>query len=118
MRGRSPLLVSRISRIPRASVAIVGASLALASLASCAPAPSQLPAASLPSDPVVPLTSDQAGLREALAGHVALVSLWASWCVSCAKEIEPLNRLANATAGRPDALVVGIAVGDSPATVR
>ena len=50
-------------------------------------------------------------LPSVLKGRVALVSLWATWCEGCVKEIDSLNRL-HAVAGASGALVVGIAVGE------
>jgi len=52
-----------------------------------------------------------------LQGRVALVSLWATWCDACVREIGALNRASAVSASRTDALVVGVAVGESVATV-
>jgi peroxiredoxin len=48
---------------------------------------------------------------------VALVSFWAPWCAACDREVDALNRLFDRTASRGDALVVGVAVGESRETV-
>ncbi len=53
-----------------------------------------------------------------LEGHVALVSFWASWCDACEREMASLNELAAKASAREGALVVGVAVGDSPETTR
>ncbi len=51
-------------------------------------------------------------------GRVALVSLWATWCEACTRENDALNRHAKRTRERDDALVVGVAVGESATDVR
>jgi peroxiredoxin len=85
------------------------------------PAPTTATAAqtpvALPTQPLTTLAGDKTDLGRVTEGRVALVSLWATWCDACTKEIDSLNRLAAKTEGRKDALVVGVAVGESPATV-
>jgi len=61
--------------------------------------------------PLTTLDSRQVDLRPFVAGRVSLVSLWASWCDACQEELAALNRLAALVDG-PDAVVVGIAVGE------
>lgn len=46
-------------------------------------------------------------------GRVALVALWATWCDACKKELDALARLDARTRKRGDAVVVGIAIGDT-----
>jgi peroxiredoxin len=65
----------------------------------------------------VALSGERTDLGRFTAGRVTLVSFWATWCEACTKEIDALNRLATRTAGRKDALVVGVAVGESAADV-
>jgi peroxiredoxin len=90
--------------------------------AACAPAtpPARpnLPAAARPLPSVELLTLDGAPVRleAALAGSVAVVSLWATWCEACATEFDALARLAD-RAGRRGAKVVAVAVGEPRKTV-
>jgi peroxiredoxin len=74
--------------------------------------PRPLPAARLTS-----LGGQPADLADATRGRAALVSFWATWCDACQKEIEALNRLSDRTKGRPDAIILGVAVGESPPDV-
>ncbi len=66
---------------------------------------------------VVTLAGERTDLGRVTEGRVALVSLWATWCDACTKEIDSLNRLAARTADRHDAMVIGVAVGESTASV-
>ena len=50
-------------------------------------------------------------------GRVALVSLWATWCEACGKEMDALNRLDAKTAAGRDAVVIGVDVGEEPQAV-
>lgn len=63
------------------------------------------------------LAGDRTGVVRFAEGRVALVSLWATWCDSCEREMDALNRLSATTAGRHDAVVIGVDVGEEPATV-
>jgi thiol-disulfide isomerase/thioredoxin len=65
---------------------------------------------SLPSVTVATLRGEPVEVRRVAGGRVALVSLWATWCEACQKEMDALNRL-DAKAGA-DAIVIGIAVGE------
>jgi peroxiredoxin len=67
--------------------------------------------------PLITGVERPADLGRMAAGRVALVSFWATWCEACLKEVDPLNRLAARARERGDALVVGIAVGESLQTV-
>jgi peroxiredoxin len=93
----------------------------LALVAGCggsAPAPvSPLLSATLPHKAVATLSGERTELGRVTEGRVALVSLWATWCEACTREVDALNRLAKKTADRKDALVVGVAVGESAASV-
>jgi len=45
------------------------------------------------------------------------VSLWATWCEACLGEIDALERLQTQALTRDDAVVVGVAVGETRETV-
>jgi len=62
---------------------------------------------------VVTLAGERTDLGRVTEGRVALVSLWATWCDACTREIDSLNRLAARTADRHDAMVIGVAVGET-----
>lgn len=113
---RGPLLLTLVAA---ALVAGCGAGRDVAGAPGGAPparsAPS-LPQA-LPDAAVVTLEGTHTDLPRVVGGHVALVSFWATWCSACEKELDALNRLAARTAARGDALVLGVAVGESRATV-
>jgi peroxiredoxin len=86
---------------------------------SCATTPATTPAApasALPSVNLVTLEGQPARLPEVLAGQVALVAVWATWCEACATEFEPLARLAE-RAGARGAVVIAVAVGEKRAAV-
>ncbi len=55
-------------------------------------------------------------LRAALRGRVALLSFWAPWCEPCLKELPDLDKLARSV-GSCGVAVMGVAVGESPATI-
>jgi peroxiredoxin len=74
--------------------------------------PTQLPAAELQS-----LTAEKQALAEALNGRPALLSLWATWCDACQKEMPDLEAL-DREAKQRGAVVMGVAVGESVATVK
>jgi peroxiredoxin len=92
-------------------------------LAAGACGATETPRASSPSSATVPTValSTLAGARTELArladGRVALVSLWATWCESCAREMDALNRLHAQTAAGRDAVVIGVDVGEEPEKV-
>jgi peroxiredoxin len=71
----------------------------------------------VPTVPLSTLVGAHTELARLADGRVALVSLWATWCESCGKEMDALNRLdANTAAGR-DAVVIGVDVGEEPEKV-
>lgn len=70
-------------------------------------------ARSLPSIAVVALDGTATDLRSVLHGRVALISLWATWCDVCVSEIDALARLQEQAAARNDAVVIGVAVGET-----
>src|ERR1700733_4218902 len=78
--------------------------------------PSSLPER-VPGVALVTLAGEPAEVAQLAGGRVALVSMWATWCESCAKEMDALNRLDAKTASGKDAVVIGVDVGEEPATV-
>ncbi len=71
----------------------------------------------IPRAALVTLDGQATDLGRVVGGRVALVSFWATWCTACDRELDALNRLADRTAARGDALVVGVDVGESSETV-
>lgn len=74
--------------------------------------PTTLPAASLQS-----LDRSPQDLATTLEGRPALLSLWATWCDACQKELGDLERL-DAWSREHGGVVVGVAVGEPVAKVR
>jgi peroxiredoxin len=74
-------------------------------------------ARAVPSVPVIALDGTATDLRSVLRGRVALVSLWATWCDVCVAEIDALARLQDQASTRADAVVIGVAVGETRGTV-
>jgi len=85
---------------------------------SCAPSARVPAATSLPEELLVTPTGERMDLSSVVRGRVALLSFWATWCDTCTREIDSLNRLAARTATRRDALVVGVAVGEPHGAVE
>jgi peroxiredoxin len=109
----------------RARAAVLGVVLAAAGSACAGDRPATPPAtapavtdALLPRVEIRTLAGEPAELGQVARGRVTLVSFWATWCEACAAEMDALNRLARKTADNPDALVVGVAVGESPSSVE
>jgi peroxiredoxin len=71
----------------------------------------------LPPTRLTRLDGSPTDLPSALGGRAALVSFWATWCTSCVDEIESLERLDARIRTRGDAIVVAVAVGETPQTV-
>jgi cytochrome c biogenesis protein CcmG/thiol:disulfide interchange protein DsbE len=71
----------------------------------------------LPPVEIATLAGEPTQVTALVEGRVALVSLWATWCDACDKEMEALNRLHESTAERHDAVVIGVAVGEDRAKV-
>lgn len=82
-----------------------------------APAAGQGSLARLPDIAVTDLDRAPKSVEALRAGRVALVTFWATWCDSCEKEQPALNRLDAKVTG-DQAVVIGVAVGEPPATVR
>ncbi len=89
-------------------------------LPSCAPreAARDKAPSSLPATPVQTLDGGATDLAGVLRGRPALVSLWATWCDTCIQEAPALNRLEAEARKAGDALVVGVAIGETPDAVR
>ena len=90
-------------------------------VAACAPAHTTLPppatVTALPPCELRTLDGRPARLDEVSAGRPALVSLWATWCEACARELDALTRVHEATRGA-GAAVIGVAVGERHDDVR
>src|SRR5579872_6312387 len=115
--GFSPSAPSSSARVRIALAGLAGVGLLGVLVTSCEPrAPAAAPA-TLGSETVLTLDGRRASMAGVLQGRVALVSLWATWCDACVREIGALNRASAVSASRTDALVVGVAVGESVATV-
>jgi cytochrome c biogenesis protein CcmG, thiol:disulfide interchange protein DsbE len=71
--------------------------------------------ATVPGVTLTTLAGDRVEVARVAAGRVALVSLWATWCEACEREMDALNRL-SAKSGS-GAVVIGVAVGEEPAKV-
>ena len=67
--------------------------------------------------PLSALDGTKTELGAIVRGRPALVSLWATWCEACVGEIRALNQLEERSRRLRGALVVGVAVGESPAAV-
>jgi cytochrome c biogenesis protein CcmG/thiol:disulfide interchange protein DsbE len=93
------------------------AACALAAFATGCAAAKPKAVMALPSEPVETLDGVETDLGRLVHGRTALVSFWATWCTSCEREIDALNRLSERAAARGDALVVGVAVGEPRAKV-
>ncbi|HEY2511094.1 MAG TPA: TlpA disulfide reductase family protein [Polyangiaceae bacterium] len=84
----------------------------------CAPASGA--ASARPVVPDVPLTTvagDSTDLVKVASGRVAVVSLWATWCDGCLREMDALVRLDAQARHRGDAVVIGVAEGEEPGKV-
>jgi peroxiredoxin len=71
----------------------------------------------VPSVPLAALDGTATDLGTVVRGRAALVSLWATWCEACVDETTALNQLEERSRPSDDALVVGVAVGESRQTV-
>jgi peroxiredoxin len=106
-----------VARHDTALTRLVALTLTLA--CACAPQPAKPSplAQRLPPMPVENLAGEPMQIDRIVQGRVALVSLWATWCDGCQREIEALNRLGEATSSRHDMVVIGVAVGEPRATI-
>jgi peroxiredoxin len=81
------------------------------------PAPRTPTQARIPTVTLATLTGDHTEISHLAEGRVALVTMWATWCEACAREMDALNRLDAKTAAGRDAIVIGIDVGEEPEKV-
>lgn len=75
----------------------------------------------LPPAAIATLAGEAADLAAVVRGRVAFVTLWATWCEACLKEIDGLNRLNARLAARGvggEGIVVAVAVGEPLALVK
>ena len=84
--------------------------------------PSPLPGRAAPDFELVTMPLDERGAGEAvdlaaLRGNVVVLNFWASWCLACRDEHEPLSRVARAYADEP-VRFFGIVYNDSPRNAR
>jgi len=77
---------------------------------------SEVPVTVAPGLRLPDLAGQQRDLKE-FAGKVLLVSFWASWCRPCIEEFPGLQRLLQAMAGAPFA-VIGVNVGEAERRVQ
>jgi peroxiredoxin len=103
---------------------LIAASGLLAYAPACAPSssassglPPATPWGATAAASLVTLAGEPTEVASVAHGRVALVSLWATWCDGCQREIEALNRLEASTASESDAVVIGVAVGERRQTV-
>jgi thiol-disulfide isomerase/thioredoxin len=116
MRYRLPILIAlpfglaACGAAPSHSVSTSASTVTSGSSASAAAVPVRLPGV-----PLATLTGDAVDMAGVARGRVALVSLWATWCDACQKEMDALNRL-EAKSGE-EGVVIGVAVGEDRAKV-
>ena len=58
------------------------------------------------------LSGERTEVARLAGGRVALVSLWATWCDACVREMDALNRLDSKTASGREAVVIAVDVGE------
>lgn len=86
-------------------------------LVSCASASAPAPRASaLPPVELTRVDGHSESLKLALAGSVAVIDLWATWCTACEQERPKLERL-HAAYGSQGLRVIGLNVGESPSVI-
>ena len=100
-------------RLPVLIAIAIASAACSASEAPRASSPGQAEAA-VPRVALATLAGDHTELSRLADGRVALVSLWATWCEACGKEMDALNRLDATTAAGRDAVVIGVDVGEEP----
>ena len=84
----------------------------------CASAPPAAPPAhKVPDVPLTTVAGDATDLVKVASGRVAVVSLWATWCDGCMREMDSLVRLDAQARHRGDAVVIGVAEGEEPGKV-
>jgi len=120
MRYRLPLLIALAMADGTACSSSVRPGSGAAGAGTSAAAPGRdsapiasLPPSSLPPTSVVTLDGASTDLSTILRGRAAVISLWATWCDACVGEIDALRRLDVQARARGDAIVVGVAVGET-----
>ena len=87
-------------------------------LVGCGAAPATTPrAAMLPVGEVIRVDGRPESLKVAIAGSVAVIDLWATWCTACEQERPKLERLHAAYAAR-GLRVIGLNVGEATGVVN
>jgi peroxiredoxin len=107
-------MVHRFPLLTAAALALAGAASAACSstIVTLTPADETAMVVRLPAVGLATLSGEAAEVTQLAGGRVALVSLWATWCEACEKEIDALNRLHAKTLEGNDAVVIGVAVGE------
>lgn len=95
----------------------LAASSCAASTRSASTGPAAPAATTVPAIELATLDGGRADVARVAGGRVALVTIWATWCDSCQKEMDALNRLHATTAQGQDAVVIGVDVGEEPGAV-
>jgi peroxiredoxin len=85
--------------------------LLLVCCAQSAPRPTAPPLAALPAVELTALDGARQRIEQVLDGRVGVISLWATWCDACARELDALERL-DERAATNHARVVAISVGE------
>jgi thiol-disulfide isomerase/thioredoxin len=108
MRHRIPFLI--------ALAAAATACTATGPLGPVPPTPEAAPV-TLPEAHLEALDGAATDLASVVAGHAALISLWATWCDPCVAEVGALDRLDDQTRKSGDSIVVAVDVGEPRDTV-
>jgi thiol-disulfide isomerase/thioredoxin len=110
----------RLRSVVLSAVATAGLGVGLGLAVGCAgpgaPAAAHAVATDFRATKVRGLDGGAVSLSSVLGGRPTLVSFWAPWCEPCLREQPELERLSRAVRACGGA-VVGVAVGESPATV-
>jgi thiol-disulfide isomerase/thioredoxin len=117
MGNRLPLLTALLATALGASCGEAHSSLPDARVSGAPPSPCAQEQACIPRTPLEELDGRTTDLPSVIQGRAAIVSFWATWCDSCAREIPALERLHSLASARDDALVLGVAVGEPRAAV-
>jgi len=74
-------------------------------------------ATALPPVAITRIDGQPESLKVALAGSVAVIDLWATWCTACEQERPKLERL-QAAYGSQGLRVIGLNVGETPSVIN
>jgi peroxiredoxin len=106
-------MVHRLSLLTAVALGFAGATWACSSTSvSSPPADETAMIVRLPAVALSTLSGEPAEVTQLAGGRVALLSLWATWCDACDKEMDALNRLHAKTLEGNDAIVIGVAIGE------